>query len=242
MDDRRTLARTIARTLALALAAICFATPAAASAGQPPRTRDQLRDAIYCEVFTIQLAGGPIATVWNSIGFHECPQPWWESLDTSALAAEHGADLALLNGPRNFIMDSATSKDYGPVSSFAGKRMRQVATIDLSATGLAPPPRFTDVRITRRNTWRWAAGKRVFELVAPTGRVYIMQSYSRQVDPALTYAQLPGLGSRVGLPEGWSYRVRRLSENLVLFSKGAAYVTQDELGNTYQRLPRRLAE
>jgi hypothetical protein len=240
LDDRRSQpSRALARAAAIAFVVLGLTAPAAT--GQPPLSRDDLRDAIYCEVFTIELDGGPIATVWNSIGFHECPDAWWGTLEPSALAASQGADLALLNGPRNFIVDAATSKDYGPVSRFAGKRMRQVATIDLSTSGLAPPPRFTDVKITRHNTWRWRAGKPVFELVAPSGRVYIMQSYSRQQDPTLTYAQLPGLGPRIGLPEGWSYRVRRPRENLVLFSKGAAYVLQDGLGNTYQRLPRKLA-
>jgi hypothetical protein len=159
---------------------------------------------------------------------------------TGALAAEHSSDLALLNGPRNFIMDRAKAKDYGPVETFAGKRMRDVAAIDLGAVGLAPPPAFTDVRIDRRNTWTWDAGKKLFELVAPTGRSYVMQSYSRQVDPSLTYADLPEIGSLLGLPAGWRYRVRRPSDDLKLITSGKATITQDGLRNTYQRLPRGL--
>ena len=234
MEDRRGRLNRIAcaATLAFALAA----TSAHARA-QEPLVREDMRDARSCEVFTVELQPAPVATVWNSLGFHECAQAWWDGLDPAALAAEHGADLVLLNGPRNFIMDAAKAKRYGGVERFAGKRMRNVAAIDLATIGLAPPPRFTEVRISRRNTWRWDAGKRIFELVAPSGRVFVMQSYSRQVDPSLTYSQLPRIGPRIGLPDGWEYRSRRPGENLNLFTRGTATITQDALGNTYQRLP-----
>jgi hypothetical protein len=191
-------------------------------------------------VFTVDLAPAPVATVWNSLGLNRCPQSWWDGLDPRTLAAEHGSDLALLNGPRNFIMDRAKAKDYGPVDTFAGKRLRDLAAIDVATVGLAPPPAFTDVRIDRRNTWTWDAGKQVFELVAPTGRVYVMQSYSRQVDPSLAYSDLPGIGPRLGLPAGWRYRVRRPNADLNLVTNGKATITQDALRNTYQRLPRGL--
>jgi hypothetical protein len=230
MDD------VVRRLVWISLLVAALAAAPVARAEEPLR-RDQMRNTLYCEVLTVELSPSPVATVWNSLGFHECQPAWWQSLDPQALAAEHGSDLALLNGPRDFIMDSATAKDYGAVDVFAGKRMRDVATIDLSTVGLAPPPPFTEVAITRNNTWRWGAGKQVFEVVSPAGRVYVMQSYSRQTDPALTYSQLAGLGPRVGLPEGWTYRVRRPSKKLVLFSKGRATIIQDALRNTYQRLP-----
>jgi hypothetical protein len=218
-------------------AAIATLLVAPAAGAHKPLVREQMRNARYCEIFTVDLDPSPTATVWNSLGLNRCPQAWWDGLDTGALAAEHGSDLALLNGPRNFIMDRAKAKAYGPVDTFAGKRLRDVATIDLETVGLAPPPPFTDVRITRRNTWAWDAGKKVFELVAPSGRVYIMQSYSRQVDPSLRYSDLPEIGPRLGLPAGWTYRVRRPAEKLVLITNGTATITQDALHDTYQRLP-----
>lgn len=233
MEDWRRLTMSILG--AAAALALLLAVPAAGA--RRPLVREQMRNARYCEIFTVDLEPSPTATVWNSLGLNRCPQEWWDGLDTGALAAEHGSDLALLNGPRNFIMDRAKAKAYGPVDELAGKRLRDVATIDLETVGLAPPPPFTDVRITRRNTWTWDAGKKVFELVAPGGRVYIMQSYSRQVDPSLRYSDLPGIGPRLGLPAGWTYRVRRPAEKLVLITNGTATITQDTLHDTYQRLP-----
>ena len=233
MEDWR---RVATRILGGAAALVLLVAPAA-SAAQKPLVREGMRNDRYCEIFTVDLQPSPLATVWNSLGLNGCPQAWWDGLDTGALAAEHGSDLALLNGPRNFIMDRAKAKAYGPVDTFAGKRLRDVATIDLETVGLAPPPPFTEVRITRRNSWTWDAGKKVFELRGPNGRTYAMQSYSRQVDPSLRYSDLAEIGSRLGLPDGWTYRVRRPSEQLRLITNGRATITQDALHNTYQRLP-----
>ena len=156
----------MARGILSAVGALVLLLAPAAQA-RKPLVRDEMRNTRYCEIFTVDLAPVAVATVWNSLGLNSCPQAWWDGLDTRALAAEHGDDLALLNGPRSFIMDRAKAKDYGPVTTFAGKRMRDVAAIDLATVGLAPPPAFTDVRIDRRNTWTWDAGKKVFELRRP---------------------------------------------------------------------------
>ena len=92
-------------------------------------------------------------------------------------------------------------------------------------------------RSSAHNTWTWNAGRRVFELLAPDGSTYVMQSYSQIRDPGLTLGQLPALGARLELPQGWSYRSRRLKRDLTLTANGTATIIQDDLTNTYQRLP-----
>jgi hypothetical protein len=193
-----------------------------------------LHDARYCEILVLR--GAPpkaTVTVWNTIGLNRCPSKWWRGFDAGALARELGATFVVLNGPRHFLMDSATAAT-GRVRSFHGKRMRKVATIRIrSAAELAQTP-YTDRTITRTNTWRWKRGRRVFELVAPGGDVYVMQSYAQIKDPSLTIGRLPSLGHRLKPPLGWHYRVRKLRHPLVLRARGSATVLQDELQNTYQ--------
>ena len=72
--------------------------------------------------------------------------------------------------------------------------------------------------------------------MAPDATAYAMISSSQIVDPELTLEQLPGLGSRLELPEGWSFRARTLAADLVAVAGGEAVVLQDELQNTYQRV------
>ena len=41
-----------------------------------------------------------------------------------------------------------------------------------------------------------------------------MQTYSQVVDPTLSFDDLAGLGDRLRLPDGWSYRARVLDDEL----------------------------
>jgi hypothetical protein len=224
------------RTAIAALTAVAALAIASSAAGAIKTSG--MRDTRYCEIFTVFLAPAPVAKVNNSYGLNKCRQGWWESLDPAALAAEAGADVVLLNGPRYWLIDKVAVTDPGPISTFAGKRMREVATIDLAKVGLAPPPPYTQVKIQRGTKFVFLAGKRIFELTDPNGRRYVMQSYARIVDPGLRYRELRGIGEEIGLPEGWSYRSRKLKQKLVLRANGQATIVQDALKNTYQRIHR----
>jgi hypothetical protein len=173
------------------------------------------------------------ATVWNTIGLNRCPATWWKAFDARALAEELGDTAVILNGPRHFLMDSVTARK-GRVRSFHGVRMRKVATILFRTSADLVQAPYTDRVITRRNTWRWRRGRVVYELVAPGGDVYVMQSYAQIRDPSLRIGKLRSLGRRLELPPGWSYRVRRLKRDLSVAAKGKATIVQDELQNTYQ--------
>ncbi|HET6831567.1 MAG TPA: hypothetical protein VFH44_09490 [Solirubrobacterales bacterium] len=224
------------RTTTMFLTAVAALALASSAAGAIKSSA--MRDTRYCEIFTIFLSPAPIANVNNSYGLNNCRQGWWDSLDPAAIAVESGADLVLLNGPRYWLMDRVAVSDPGPISTFAGKRMREVASIDLTKVGLAPPPPFTQVKIQRGTKFVFLAGKRVFQLTDPNGRRYVMQSYARIVDPGLRYRELRRIGDRIELPDGWSYRSRRLKRKLVLRANGQATIVQDGLKNTYQRIHR----
>ncbi len=224
------------RRQALSVAA-AFALAAAAVAVAKPVAGDDLYDARYCEI--LELKGSPPSArvlVWNTIGFNDCPAAKWDAIDANALAVERGDTAVIKNGPRHFLMDAATA-EAGATHTFGGLTMRRVATIPIrSDAELAQTP-YTARTIKRSNTWTWNAGRRVFELLAPDGSTYVMQSYSQIRDPGLTLGQLPALGARLELPQGWTYRSRRLKRDLTLTANGSATIIQDDLTNTYQRLP-----
>jgi len=220
----------------LAIAAIVAAAAlvAAPGASAAERSRSGLHDARYCEI--LELKGTPPAakvTVWNTIGLNKCPAAKWRAFDAAALAKELGATFLVLNGPRHFLMDAATAAT-GRVRSFHGMRMRKVATIPIKSVAELVQTPYMDRIISRTNTWRWEKGRTVFELVAPGGDTYVMQSYAQIKDPKLRIGKLGALGRRLTLPPGWKYRTRKLRQPLVLRAKGEATVLQDELQNTYQ--------
>jgi hypothetical protein len=90
-------------------------------------------------------------------------------------------------------------------------------------------------KIARKTTWVFLANRPVFQLIDPEGAVFFMQSYSVQKEKQ-TDTTLPNLASKLSLPKGWKVRTLTIKKDYqVQAVKGMAYVTQDDLDNTYQK-------
>jgi hypothetical protein len=195
----------------------------------------------YCEVFLVKVQGADgTVEVYNTVGLNLCPASQWDALDTAKLKQEHNVFAVMLNGPRYWTTDGAKagSSVGSTVVTFGGIDMKKVAEIKGTLAELAQlqagATPYNSATVLRDNTWVYRAGREVYELVAPASKVYVMQSYSHQVDDTLSSKDLPGLGARLTLPTGWSFRARTLTATLELKASGTATVVQDELKNTYQ--------
>lgn len=176
---------------------------------------------------------GPQATVYNSFPLNDCPAELWSALDAHALAAEHGAAAALLNGPRYWLMNSIEKDQQGPLitKNFGGIEMRLQATVLLSSMNPAP---YVPNKVSRHTVFVFDAGQEIYELVDPQGRHWVMQTWSQVSDPNLARRDLPGLAARLELPTGWTYQPRWLSNELRIDTTSrAAEVLQDNLTNSY---------
>lgn len=197
----------------------------------------------YCEVLAGAISGPSVQLdVYNTYGLNECPDAAWRALDVAALRTELGVPVVVLNGPRYWTIDafeSAAVQDP-TVRSLGGIPMRVAGRIEVplavAAAGSAP---YTERTVRRDSTVRFAGGGRVYELIDPMDRVYVMQSYTVQRE-AQTEASLSELGARLQLPSGWRFRTRVLTEDLrVVAEGGLATVSTDDVGNTYQRSQQR---
>jgi hypothetical protein len=176
---------------------------------------------------------GPQATVYNSYPLNDCPAELWSALDAQAIATENGAATALLNGPRYWLMNSIEKATQGPrmIKNFGGIDMLLQATVLLTAMNPAP---YTANQVNRHTVFTFDAGEEVYELLDPAFRRWVMQTWSQIVDPELSRADLPQLGERLDLPEGWTYQKRVLESPLRIDSAPrAALVLQDDLTNSY---------
>ncbi|MCV7150947.1 hypothetical protein [Mycolicibacterium pyrenivorans] len=195
---------------------------------------DDLRGKRYGEVLLISVgAGGPRATVYNTFPLNDCPAELWSQLDADSLAEEHGAAAALLNGPRYWLMDSIEKDMSGQpeTAAFGGIDMIRQAAVELTSMNPAP---YLSNEVSRNAVFVFDSGEPVFELTDPGGGRWVMQTWSQVVDPALAYEDLPGLATRLDLPQGWSYRMRVLDDDLRIdTSSQAAQVLQDDLTNSY---------
>jgi hypothetical protein len=200
----------------------------------------QIRGDRYCEVLLITMnAGSATGEVWNTYPLNDCPQATWDTLDAKAIAAENNVPIAKLNGPRYWLMNSV-EKVGGvadlPKKDFGGLEMYRQATVEIGSLLEAAKPYFPH-SVNRTAAFTYDAGARVYELHTPEGANYVMQTYSVQIDPTLTEAQLTDLGGRLKLPEGWTYTSQILDAPLkVQTATTAAHVLQDELGNSYSEL------
>ena len=144
----------------------------------------RLHNARYCEV--IELRGLPAGCDRHGLEHDRSEQVSAQQMEFAGggpLAKQLGATLVVLNGPRHFLMDSASAV-AGPIRDFDGLRARQVAKIPIhSVADLVQTP-YQNRIIARTNRWTWNRGRTVFELVAPGGHTYVMQSYSQIVAPS----------------------------------------------------------
>jgi hypothetical protein len=237
----------VVMTCALSLSPLIW--PAAVRAeGVPTATQTQFlkppsewRNVRYCEVVPLFRHGLNLTVdVYNTMGFNNCPAELWNRLDARQLAKLYGSMQVKLNGPRHWVLDGLKASGNtvdGQVVEIGGIQMRQRARIDLPLWkvifGRKP---YTETTVRRSTLFLYRQGRPVYELRSPAGDRYRMQAYAQIVDPRLTLADLDGLAGRLKLPKGWTYTVRTLTADESLAARGVAYVLQDELQNSYQKL------
>lgn len=207
-------------------------------AGPDVPTATSIRGNRYCEILIAFFAGGSVnVQVWGTQGLNGCPEAAWATVDQTSIQAELGATAVVLNGPRHWLIDGATAElPAGSPRLFGTLEMQQLATISLQPGAVSSSP-YVERTILRNSEFEFRSGSTVYELLAPDGSVYVMQSYAQIVDAALVESDLSGLASRLRLPDGWVYRTRTLDAPLTVRTPGQATVIQDDLQNSYSKLP-----
>jgi len=207
----------------------------------------------YCEVLLQVPNSASGLPVFNTTGYNTCP--YYSTLTGKAIIDSYnatyypgnsyglssGATGILLDWPRNWIYDQGVenippgTNEYlvldvpepnVPVTTFG------FVGFNTNISGLA----YTPSNVVRDATWTYFANNVIFELLDPSGNLYVMQSYARFVDPTLTYDELQDLAymnSVLDLPTGWSYNSKKLTQQFDNISEGNAILIQDDLGNSY---------
>ncbi len=203
----------------------------------------------YCEVLIGRLVDGVVeAEVWSSQGLNDCPESNVRALDPAEIAEDNGALWANINGPRYWVIDNLQLVGVPPGfraledirQEFGGIEMRLITSIKLatSGTSLTAGGAYRPGEVARDTRFTFLPGRRVYELAAPNGRRYLMQSFSQAVRKRQHITELVDLGGRLELPEEWRFHSYTLEEEFQLLSvDGVAEVVTDNLANTYQFIP-----
>jgi hypothetical protein len=201
----------------------------------------------YTEIFLIgghaithHLVGG----VYNTIGMNDpagtgntCPQDVLDKVDVDELKEKYDVLGAFKNGPRLWCLDWIEVM-MGQERTFNGLHARWVNWLDVpKEMRKHESVAYKTINVQRDTQFGINTGSPAFLLDDPDGDTWCMKSASLIVDPHQTYQSLKDLDSRLQPAPGWKFRAVVLEQDLVLTSDdGAAKITQDELGNTYDRV------
>lgn len=221
MTRKIRIART---TLSATVLAVLLGAAAAAQEEKPtkPVTLTDTRGMKFCEFLLIF---DDHVDIYNTSNADGCPEEKWQAMDVSAIAADHGASKAQLNGPHFWAMDEQVV-GFGETKTFGGIDAGYAATLPLAALGSGkgadPYKPYTSAKL---QTMLFRAGRPVYELVGPDGGTYILNAYGAEVsdgDPA-------NLAEQLSPPDGWSFRVRTPDADLTI--KGSSDAPVDMVGD-----------
>ncbi len=215
-------------------------------AGAVVKRFDDLRAVRYCEVFLI---GGDAVTKNLQAAFYNttdlnieasprdtCPAAIWDKVDPEALQKQYRVLDVFKNGPRYWAVDwielpVGTQRDFDGVQARWMGKVRLPKGINLKVKGSSA---YKPTTVVRKSKMGILKGQPVFIIESPDGMPWVMQAYSRIVDPKLTYADLQALDRKLKLAPGWKYRVKVLDADLEIHAiSGVARIVQDDLENTY---------
>ncbi len=161
----------------------------------------------------------------------------YKKIDPKKLAAELEVDMCAVNHGRFWMMDEI---DFvvSEVQSFHGVELRWGGDMTGAEMVSQFESAYVPSLIRRNSAWTFKAGRPVFLLREPGGAVWVLQEYTKAVDPTLTPDNLDTVGGKLkNLPPGWKFETKVLTKDLVLDTGRAgswAAIIRDELHCTYQ--------
>ncbi len=210
---------------------LCLCLPALAFASM----REDVRGTRYCEIIVSD--GWFRCAVYTTEGVNNCPSRAWNTLTPKDVKAATHSSKAILQGPRYWLMDTIQTTPLIQVEMKQFKQLntKKIAYVHIGLSDILSGKRpYHRHEIDLKNTFTYEAGKPVYELIDPKGRVYVMQSYSL-AKAKQTERSLSKLGSRLHLPKGWRFKTGVLSQKAQLKTvDNKAVVLHDDLMNRYQ--------
>jgi hypothetical protein len=204
--------------------------------------KDSAKGQRYCEMVIVKGSLTNLAVnIYNTFGYNACPEDQLKALNTEKIKKDNSAHAAVANGPRYFLMDKIGIYNNDTiVVSFDSIQMRKWAELHVGigkALSMRKNEPYKERDLKVKSAKFFNKGDTVFEVTSPE-HTYIMESYSQEVDTTLTMADLPNLGQRLKLPDGWQYKAVVLDNDLELITADdtESYGLEDEFYNRYQRL------
>ena len=161
----------------------------------------------------------------------------YKKVDPKKLVAELEVDMCAVNSGRFWMMDEIKLL-VGEMQNFHGMELCWGGDMTGAEMVSQMQNAYMPSLIRRSTVWTFKAGKSVCLLREPGGAVWVLQEYTKAVDPDLTPDNLHTLGGKLkNLPQGWTFETKILEKDLVLDTSkagGWAAIIRDDLHCTYQ--------
>lgn len=200
---------------------------------------DNARGYAQGEIFLMKGQHGRLdALVFNTTGLNQCPPEKFDAIDVDTLAKETESDAVWKNPRRFWMMDRLTIALVGEPRDFQGLMFNFVAQMQMPANFTPAAGQaalaYRPSQIGRVSKYEFLSGQPVFLLRSPEGITWVMQTYTNHKASDLTEADLPELGQRLQLADGWQFKAKMLDRDLILDTNGLAHIVADDLENMYQ--------
>lgn len=210
---------------------------------------DGLMDSRYTEILLVfgnAITKSYTAGVYNTTGLNganpagggdSSPAAMLDRIDMKRVKEDNDALSTVKNGARLWTIDYLGVK-VGKERDFQGLKAHWVMWFPIpDAIREGKDLSYAIMEAKRDTSMGIRKGSRVYVLDNPEGTSFVMKSASLIKDPNQKFEDLKDLGSRLKPPPGWKFRTLILDQDLVFMTdNGATNITQDEIGNTYDRV------
>jgi hypothetical protein len=194
----------------------------------------------FCEVALITgtSKGNAIAEFYNSTGADDCTPEKFEALDKKKIIEETKSREAFLNPSRYWLMDDFWVYEAGVDRTFGEIKMTWMGVVPVEELEKAVTKgHYVPGYIYRNTQYKFNKGSEVYLLDAPDGEVFVMQSFTNDVQKEVDINHIKDVGRLLHLPPGWKFRAVVLDRDLIVNQQKTnnyAHVFQDDLKNAYQ--------
>lgn len=185
----------------------------------------------------------PYVSIYNTTGQNDgddtrdsAPASFAEHVDPKKIAKQYQAVSVTISPPRYWALDWFVDR-VGAVRNFDGLDAAWMGNGPAAQTEFAakkPSNEYRPFSFPRTSIEGFRRGSKVYLLDDPTGRTWILTSYTSQASPGAAIDGLDTLGDRLKTPQGWKFRTATLGRDLILEPKGGLAVsTEDDKGDVY---------
>ena len=200
-----------------------------------------LRGFRYCQITTIKRVGFSLtAEIYSTVNQNKCPDNVWKKIEPEVIKKEMGLIKVKLNGPRFFLVDSIKNNNINSseLKSFNGLMLKKSLVFKIGFKDIVSGQNKTYVtrKIKNNSLLKFNLGSEVYELIDPKNNIFIMQSFSNQVNKDINLGNISQIGKILNLPPKWKFRTRILKKDLIIGKKNGITVIQDKYRNTYLKV------